>query len=118
MTSFKLNGKSMTVEADADTPLLWVIRDDAGLTGTLARWLARGAPPWASTTSTDIASLGSLARASAASTSGGRPDWASAALVGASRAQPVKAAERSKRRIGNMAQSLSAAQARPMTNLG
>jgi len=34
MTSFKLNGKSMTVEADADTPLLWVIRDDAGLTGT------------------------------------------------------------------------------------
>jgi isoquinoline 1-oxidoreductase alpha subunit len=34
MTSFKLNGKAMTLEADADTPLLWVIRDDAGLTGT------------------------------------------------------------------------------------
>jgi isoquinoline 1-oxidoreductase alpha subunit len=34
MTSFKLNGKQMTVEAEADTPLLWVIRDEAGLTGT------------------------------------------------------------------------------------
>ncbi len=34
MTTFKLNGKQMTVEADADTPLLWVIRDDVGLTGT------------------------------------------------------------------------------------
>ena len=34
MTSFKLNGKPTTVEADADTPLLWVIRDEAGLTGT------------------------------------------------------------------------------------
>jgi isoquinoline 1-oxidoreductase alpha subunit len=34
MTSFKLNGKQTTVEADADTPLLWVIRDEAGLTGT------------------------------------------------------------------------------------
>ena len=34
MASFKINGKQMTVEADADTPLLWVIRDDAGLTGT------------------------------------------------------------------------------------
>lgn len=34
MTSFTLNGKQMTVEVDADTPLLWVIRDEAGLTGT------------------------------------------------------------------------------------
>ena len=34
MASFKLNGKPITVEADADTPLLWVIREDAGLTGT------------------------------------------------------------------------------------
>ena len=34
MTSFKLNGKQMTVEAEADTPLLWVIRETAGLTGT------------------------------------------------------------------------------------
>ena len=34
MASFKINGKPITVEADADTPLLWVIRDEAGLTGT------------------------------------------------------------------------------------
>jgi isoquinoline 1-oxidoreductase alpha subunit len=34
MTSFKLNGKQMSSEAEADTPLLWVIRDTAGLTGT------------------------------------------------------------------------------------
>jgi isoquinoline 1-oxidoreductase alpha subunit len=34
MTSFKLNGKAMTAEAEPDTPLLWVIREDAGLTGT------------------------------------------------------------------------------------
>src|SRR6185503_15328357 len=34
MSSFKINGKPFTIEADADTPLLWVIRDEAGLTGT------------------------------------------------------------------------------------
>lgn len=34
MTSFTINGQAMTIEADADTPLLWVIRDEAGLTGT------------------------------------------------------------------------------------
>ncbi len=34
MTKFTLNGKSVTVDADADTPLLWVIRDSLGLTGT------------------------------------------------------------------------------------
>jgi isoquinoline 1-oxidoreductase alpha subunit len=34
MVAFKVNGKTMTVEADGDTPLLWVIRDTAGLTGT------------------------------------------------------------------------------------
>lgn len=30
----KINQKTYQVEADADTPLLWVIRDDLGLTGT------------------------------------------------------------------------------------
>lgn len=30
----KINGKSRTVDADADTPLLWVLRDTAGLVGT------------------------------------------------------------------------------------
>jgi len=34
MTIFKLNGKPVTVDAEPDTPLLWVIRDDLGLTGT------------------------------------------------------------------------------------
>ena len=29
-----VNGKAMDVQAEADTPLLWVIRDDVGLTGT------------------------------------------------------------------------------------
>lgn len=30
----RINQKTVQVEADADTPLLWVIRDDLGLTGT------------------------------------------------------------------------------------
>jgi isoquinoline 1-oxidoreductase subunit alpha len=34
MTSFMLNGRSVTVDAEDTTPLLWVIRDDIGLTGT------------------------------------------------------------------------------------
>lgn len=34
MTSFTINGRLLTVDVDADTPLLWVIRDDLGLTGT------------------------------------------------------------------------------------
>ena len=34
MTTFKLNGKPFTAKGPADAPLLWAIRDDAGLTGT------------------------------------------------------------------------------------
>jgi isoquinoline 1-oxidoreductase alpha subunit len=34
VTSFFLNGKSVNVEDDPSTPLLWVIRDSLGLTGT------------------------------------------------------------------------------------
>ena len=34
MTSFTLNGKSVSVDDDSSTPLLWVIRDSLGLTGT------------------------------------------------------------------------------------
>jgi isoquinoline 1-oxidoreductase subunit alpha len=30
----KVNGRSHTVDVDADTPLLWVLRDSIGLTGT------------------------------------------------------------------------------------
>ena len=34
MTSFQINGRGVMVDADEDTPLLWVIRDEIGLTGT------------------------------------------------------------------------------------
>ncbi len=34
MASFTVNGKPVSVETDPQTPLLWVIRDFVGLTGT------------------------------------------------------------------------------------
>ena len=34
MVSFTVNGKAVKSEQSADTPLLWVIRDELGLTGT------------------------------------------------------------------------------------
>ncbi|NUB45488.1 (2Fe-2S)-binding protein [Fertoebacter nigrum] len=34
MTTFALNGQNITVDDDPATPLLWVIRDTLGLTGT------------------------------------------------------------------------------------
>jgi isoquinoline 1-oxidoreductase alpha subunit len=34
MIEFLLNGKKITSDAEADTPLLWVIRDEFGLKGT------------------------------------------------------------------------------------
>jgi len=34
MTTFELNGRSVSVDSPDDTPLLWVIRDELGLTGT------------------------------------------------------------------------------------
>jgi aerobic-type carbon monoxide dehydrogenase small subunit (CoxS/CutS family) len=34
MITFTINGRAATVDADPDTPLLWVIRDHLGLTGT------------------------------------------------------------------------------------
>jgi isoquinoline 1-oxidoreductase subunit alpha len=33
-TSLTVNGKAVSVEAEPDTPLLWVIREEIGLTGT------------------------------------------------------------------------------------
>jgi isoquinoline 1-oxidoreductase subunit alpha len=33
-TEFKVNGKTVSASAEADTPLLWVIRDELGMTGT------------------------------------------------------------------------------------
>ena len=34
MIKFTVNGKPVRTDADPDTPLLWVLRDDLGLTGT------------------------------------------------------------------------------------
>jgi isoquinoline 1-oxidoreductase alpha subunit len=34
MSRFTVNGRAVTVEAPGDTPLLWVLRDELGLTGT------------------------------------------------------------------------------------
>jgi isoquinoline 1-oxidoreductase alpha subunit len=34
MIALSINGKSYNVDAESDTPLLWVIRDTIGLTGT------------------------------------------------------------------------------------
>ncbi|HEU4368519.1 MAG TPA: (2Fe-2S)-binding protein [Methylomirabilota bacterium] len=34
MTSLNVNGRAVTVTADPDKPLLWVLREDLGLTGT------------------------------------------------------------------------------------
>ena len=34
MATLIINGKSVTVDAEEDTPLLWVIREHVGLTGT------------------------------------------------------------------------------------
>ena len=36
MVAFTLNGQPVSVEADGNTPLLWVIRDHVKLTGTMA----------------------------------------------------------------------------------
>src|SRR5258708_37653754 len=34
MTTFDLNGRTVSAHSPDDTPLLWVIRDELGLTGT------------------------------------------------------------------------------------
>lgn len=34
MTTFTINGRAVTTTVEGDTPLLWVIRDHIGLTGT------------------------------------------------------------------------------------
>ncbi|MBP6899899.1 MAG: (2Fe-2S)-binding protein [Burkholderiaceae bacterium] len=33
-TTLKVNGRAVTVQSDPETPLLWVVRDEIGLTGT------------------------------------------------------------------------------------
>lgn len=44
-TSFKLNGKPVTAQSQPDTPLLWVLRDELGLTGTKYGCGSRSAVP-------------------------------------------------------------------------
>jgi isoquinoline 1-oxidoreductase alpha subunit len=34
MVKFRINGRAVSSDAEDDTPLLWVIRDEIGLTGT------------------------------------------------------------------------------------
>jgi isoquinoline 1-oxidoreductase alpha subunit len=34
MTTFRLNGKAVTIQTPDDAPLLWAIREELGLTGT------------------------------------------------------------------------------------
>ena len=34
MTQLTVNGRSVTIDADPSTPLLWALRDNLGLTGT------------------------------------------------------------------------------------
>ena len=34
MTKLNVNGKTVEVDVDPETPLLWVLRDSLGLTGT------------------------------------------------------------------------------------
>lgn len=34
MTAFTINGREVTVDDDPSTPLLWVVRDSLGMTGT------------------------------------------------------------------------------------
>ncbi len=34
MITLKINGKSLNVDADPSTPVLWVLRETLGLTGT------------------------------------------------------------------------------------
>ena len=34
MTTLDLNGRTLSVQSPDDTPLLWVIRDEFGLTGS------------------------------------------------------------------------------------
>src|SRR6266850_7290782 len=34
MTTFNVNGRAVTVSAEPDKPLLWVLRENLGLTGT------------------------------------------------------------------------------------
>ena len=42
--AFEVNGKAVTVQAAEDTPLLWVLRDEVGLTGSPTRVVTVAVP--------------------------------------------------------------------------
>jgi len=80
-TTLNINGKAMTVQAAPDTPLLWVLRDELGLTGTkygcgiaqcgACTVLADGQP--IRSCSTPIAALATAQIATIESLGGGHP---------------------------------------------
>ena len=41
MSQLDINGKAVSLEVPADTALLWVLRDELGLTGTHESWRDR-----------------------------------------------------------------------------
>ena len=48
MVTIKVNGTSHRLDVESDTPLLWVLREEVGLTGTkygcgIAQWRLHGA---------------------------------------------------------------------------
>ncbi len=45
MLTLKINGKSRKIDADPDTPLLWVLRDLLGMNGTKFGCASRSAAP-------------------------------------------------------------------------
>ena len=45
MAKLNINGRIRDVQVEGDTPLLWVIREQVGLTGTKRAGAAASAPP-------------------------------------------------------------------------
>ena len=69
MIDFFANGRPVSVDGDADMPLLWALRDMLGLTGTNS---AAASPPAAPARCTSTASP--CAPAHSAARGGGQPD--------------------------------------------
>ena len=63
MTSFHINGRAVTVDAEDDTPLLWVIREGLKLTGTEGLIYDPFADEWRLGTDTDVNYFSTATRA-------------------------------------------------------
>ena len=61
MISLIVNGKAHKVDVAPDTPLLWVLRDTLGLTGTSSAAAALTLPSATLSSAADIASLSATA---------------------------------------------------------